>query len=54
MFLMDPDLARDQVRQRLADADRSARARRIVTARRCDRRAERANRRAARAGAAAW
>ncbi|MGY1751356.1 MULTISPECIES: hypothetical protein [unclassified Modestobacter] len=54
MFLMDPDLVLDQVRQRLADADRSARARRIATARRCDRRAERATRRAARAGAAVW
>ncbi len=54
MFLMDPDLARDQVRERLVHADRSARARRNVTARRCDRRAARANRRAARAGAAVW
>jgi len=54
MYLMDPDLARSHMDHRMAQADAAARARRLVSARRWARRAERASQRAARANSAVW
>ncbi|WP_222266431.1 hypothetical protein [Modestobacter marinus] len=54
MYLIDQDLTRAYMAERVAEADRTARARRLVAARRWNRKAERASRRAARLSAAVW
>jgi hypothetical protein len=54
MYLIDHDLARSYLDQRVSEAGRAARARRLVSARRWARRAERASQRAARANSAVW
>jgi hypothetical protein len=54
MYLMDHELARSYVDQRVAEAARAARARRLASARRWARKAERASQRAARANSAVW
>ena len=54
MYLIDQDLARAHLDQRLAEAGRAARARRLASARRWTRKAERASQRAARANSAVW
>ena len=51
MSMIEQELARSHMRDMLADADSAARARRLITARRWARRADRASRRAARASA---
>ena len=52
MYTLQHDLASGHIRDLQADADSAARARRLMSARRWARRAERATRRAARASAA--
>ena len=54
MYLIDHDLARSYVDQRVAEAGQAARARRLASARRWTRKAERASQRAARANSAVW
>ena len=54
MYLIEQDLAHSHMARRMAEADASARARRLVSARRWARRAERASQRAARASSAVW
>jgi hypothetical protein len=54
MYLIDQDLARSYMDERIAAAGQASRARRLASARRWTRRAERASRRAARANAAVW
>jgi hypothetical protein len=54
MYLIDQDLARSYMDQRMAEAGRASRARRLARARRWTRRAEQASRRAARANSAVW
>ncbi len=54
MYLIDQDLTRAYMAERVADADRATRARRLAAARRWNRKAERASRRAARLSAAVW
>jgi hypothetical protein len=54
MYLIDQDLARAYMDERIAEAARVSRARRLVSARRWTRRAERASQRAARANSAVW
>ena len=54
MYLFDHDLARSHMDRRMAEADAAARARRLISARRWNRRAERASQRAARANSAVW
>ena len=54
MNLMDQDLARSHMARRMAEADEATRARRLITARRWNRRAARASQRAARANSAVW
>jgi hypothetical protein len=54
MYLIDQELTRAYMAERVADADRAARARRITAARRWSRKAERASRRAARLSASVW
>ena len=54
MYLIDHDLARMQMDHRMAEASEAARARRLASARRWTRRAERASQRAARANSAVW
>ena len=54
MYLFDQDLARSHMDRRMAEADAATRARRLISARRWNRRAERASRRAARANSAVW
>jgi len=54
MYLIDQDLARSYMDERIASADRASRARRLASARRWSRRAERAAQRAARANSAVW
>ncbi|WP_171058295.1 hypothetical protein [Modestobacter altitudinis] len=54
MYLIDQDLARSHMDQRLAEAGRAARARRLVSARRWSRKAARASQRAVRANSAVW
>ena len=54
MYLIDQDLARSHMTRRMAEADEAARARRLISARRWNRRAERASQRAARANSAVW
>ncbi|WP_369139916.1 hypothetical protein [Modestobacter versicolor] len=54
MYLIDQDLARSHMAQRMAEADEASRARRLASARRWNRRAARASQRAARANSAVW
>jgi hypothetical protein len=54
MYLITQDLARAYMDERIAAADRAGRARRLASARRWARRAERAAQRAARANSAVW
>ena len=54
MNLLDQDLAHAHMSRRMAEADAAARARRLISARRWNRRAERASQRAARANSAVW
>jgi hypothetical protein len=54
MYLIDQDLARARMDQRIAEANEASRARRLASARRWARRAERASQRAARANSAVW
>lgn len=54
MHSFDQDLTRSHMNRRLAEAEASARARRLIAARRWARRAERASQRAARANSAIW
>ena len=54
MFPIEQDLARAHMARRMAEADADARARRLISARRWSRRAERASQRAARANSAVW
>jgi hypothetical protein len=54
MYLIDQNLTRAYMAERLADADRTARARRMAAARRWSRKAERASQRAARLSASVW
>ena len=54
MYLIDQDLARVHMDQRMAQASEASRARRLASARRWTRRAERASQRAARANSAVW
>jgi cob(I)alamin adenosyltransferase len=54
MYLIDQELARTYMDQRIAEAGRASRARRLASARRWTRRAERASQRAARANSAVW
>jgi hypothetical protein len=54
MYLIDQELARSHMEKRMSEADEAARARRLVSARRWTRRAERASQRAARANSAVW
>jgi len=54
MYLIEQDLARSHMDRRMAEAEISARARRLTSARRWARRAERASQRAARASSAVW
>ena len=54
MYLMDQELARSRMDQRLAQAGEAGRARRLASARRWARKAERASQRAARANSAVW
>jgi hypothetical protein len=54
MYLIDQELARSHMAKRMAEADEASRARRLVSARRWARRAERAVQRAARANSAVW
>ena len=54
MYLIEHDLARSHMTRRMAEADEAARARRLVSARRWARRAERASQRAARASSGVW
>ena len=54
MYLIDQDLAGSHMDDRMAQAGEAARARRLVSARRWARRAERASQRAARASSAVW
>jgi hypothetical protein len=54
MYLIDQDLARSYMEERIASAGRDSRARRLASARRWSRRAERASQRAARANSAVW
>jgi hypothetical protein len=54
MYLIDQDLARAHMEQRMAQSSEAARARRLASARRWTRRAERASQRAARANSAVW
>ena len=54
MYLIDQELARSHMVQRLAEAGEAARARRLTSARRWSRRAARASQRAARANSAVW
>ena len=54
MYLIEQDLARSHMTRRMAQADEAARARRLISARRWNRRAERAAQRAARANSAVW
>ena len=54
MYLIDQDLARTYQEQRIAEAAYASRVRRLASARRWARRAERASRRAARANSAVW
>ena len=54
MYLIDQDLAGLTMAERMADARDLSRARRLASARRWARRAERAAQRAARANAAVW
>ena len=54
MYLIDQDLARSYMDQRIAEAGRASRARRLASARRWNRRAQRASQRAARANSAIW
>jgi hypothetical protein len=54
MYLIDHDLARSYVDERVTEAARASRARRLASARRWARRAERASQRAARANSAVW
>jgi len=54
MYLIDPDLARSYVDQRITEAGEASRARRLASARRWNRKAARASERAARANSAVW
>jgi hypothetical protein len=54
MYLIDQDLARSRMDRLMAEADEASRARRLVSARRWNRRAARAAERAARANSAVW
>ena len=54
MYLIDQGLARSYMDQRIAAADRDARARRLASAQRWARKAERASQRAARASSSVW
>lgn len=54
MHSFDQDLTRSHMTRRMAEAESSARARRLITARRWARRAEQASQRAARASSAVW
>jgi hypothetical protein len=54
MYLINQDLTRTYMAERMVAADQAARARRLVSARRWTRRAERASQRAARASSAVW
>jgi hypothetical protein len=54
MYLIDQELARCYMDQRIAEAGQASRARRLASARRWARRAERASQRAARANSAVW
>lgn len=54
MYSFDHDLSRSHMNRRMAEAEASARARRLIIARRWARRAERASQRAARANSAVW
>ena len=54
MYLIEQDLARGHMDRRMAQATEAARARRLTSARRWARRAERASQRAARASSAVW
>jgi hypothetical protein len=54
MYLIHHDLARVHMEHRMAEAQQAARARRLASARRWTRRAERASQRAARANSAVW
>ncbi|MCZ2816498.1 hypothetical protein [Modestobacter sp. VKM Ac-2984] len=54
MHSFDQDQTRSHMTRRMAEAEESARARRLITARRWARKAERASQRAARASSAVW
>ena len=54
MFLIEQELARSHMDQRIAEAGRASRARRLASARRWSRKAARASERAARANSAVW
>jgi len=54
MYLIEQDLARAHMDRRMTQANEAARARRLTSARRWARRAERASQRAARASSAVW
>jgi hypothetical protein len=54
MHSFDQDLTRSHMARRMAEAEASTRARRLISARRWSRRAERASQRAARANSAVW
>jgi len=54
MYLIDQELSRTYMAERMADADQASRARRLASARRWARKAERASQRAARASSAVW
>jgi hypothetical protein len=54
MYLIDQGLARSYMDQRIAAAGRDARARRLASAQRWARKAERASQRAARASSSVW
>jgi len=54
MYLIDHDLARSLMAERIAEAGQASRARRLATARRWNRRAAQAAQRAARANSAIW
>ena len=54
MYLIDQELARTTMAERMAEAGQASRARRLASARRWARKAERASQRAARANSAVW
>ena len=54
MYLIDHELSRSYMTERMAAAHRDSRARRLASARRWARKAERASQRAARASSAVW